>query len=88
MTKSEAFVNEEERLKFFWNITEFKGNRIEITVDFVHKDQLSQTVFGKDELIFNILDNELIRSKSSFKKLESFQDKSFELFGINTDLFM
>ena len=26
MTKSEVILNEEDRLKFFWNITEFKGN--------------------------------------------------------------
>ena len=66
MTKSEVILNEEDRLKFFWNITEFKGNYISMSVDFVHKDQLSQSTFGKDELIFNMLENELIRSKSSF----------------------
>ena len=62
MEKNEVVLHEEDRLQLIWNITGFRGNQIEMSVDFVHKDQLSQTVFGKDELIFNILENELIRS--------------------------
>ena len=71
--------NEEQRLQFFWNLTQYKADQIVLQADFVHKDELSQTVFGKDELIFNIFENEFIRSASSFRKPDPFEDKSFDL---------
>ena len=75
-------------MEFFWKVNELKGDKISIEIDFVHKDELSQTVFGREELIFNIKENELIRSASSFNKPYKFQDQTFELLAINTDLLM
>ena len=58
------------------------------------KDELSNTVYGKDQLIFKMLENEYVRSAISFNKPDNskfpsiYEDAYFDLLPINTDLLM
>ena len=45
-------------------------------------------MIGKDQLIFNIKENDYLRSARSFSKVDPFEDKTFNLYAINTDMVM
>ena len=56
------------------------------TATFKAASSFSDHFLGTDKE--QILDNVIVRSKSSFNKPDSFEDKSFELYAINTNQFM